>query len=68
MTKIDGNDETNFAVTFECEKETKTVRARKIVLATGLQDIIPSTPGLQEIWGKGLYWYAETPSFSFLGD
>ncbi|KAA8643064.1 hypothetical protein EYZ11_008896 [Aspergillus tanneri] len=30
--------------------------ARKLVLATGLVDIIPDTPGLQEAWGKGVYW------------
>lgn len=32
------------------------IRARSIVLATGLQDIIPNTPGLQENWGKAIYW------------
>lgn len=33
-----------------------TISARKIVLATGLRDILPSTPGLQENWGKGIFW------------
>ncbi|KAF6820061.1 sulphydryl oxidase [Colletotrichum plurivorum] len=56
VTKIDGNDETTFNISFQSDQQTKTVRARKIVLATGLKDIIPSTPGLQEIWGKGLFW------------
>ncbi|PHH60296.1 hypothetical protein CDD81_1886 [Ophiocordyceps australis] len=32
------------------------VTARKIVLATGLRDLIPATPGLRENWGKGIYW------------
>ncbi|RAL09144.1 NAD(P)/FAD-dependent oxidoreductase [Aspergillus homomorphus CBS 101889] len=30
--------------------------ARKVVLATGLVDEIPDVPGLQEAWGKGVYW------------
>ncbi|KAI1325117.1 putative thioredoxin reductase [Xylariaceae sp. FL0255] len=33
-----------------------TVGARKIVLATGLRDILPTTPGIQRNWGKGIYW------------
>lgn len=30
--------------------------ARKIVLGTGLRDVLPDTPGLQEAWGKGIFW------------
>ncbi|EHK20137.1 uncharacterized protein TRIVIDRAFT_58598 [Trichoderma virens Gv29-8] len=33
-----------------------TFTARKIILATGLRDLLPSTPGLIENWGKGIYW------------
>lgn len=29
---------------------------RKVVLATGMRDILPSTTGLTENWGKGIYW------------
>ncbi|KAJ2983609.1 hypothetical protein NUW58_g6221 [Xylaria curta] len=36
--------------------EERTVGARGIILATGLRDIIPDTPGLQQNWGKGIYW------------
>lgn len=32
------------------------ITARKVVLATGLKDDLPTTPGLQENWGKGIYW------------
>ncbi|KAG5797344.1 hypothetical protein H9Q69_003648 [Fusarium xylarioides] len=31
------------------------ILARKIVLATGLKDILPSTPGIEENWGRGIY-------------
>ncbi|CAG8321109.1 unnamed protein product [Penicillium nalgiovense] len=30
--------------------------ARKIVLGTGVRDILPPTPGLRENWGKGIFW------------
>ncbi|KAL2811307.1 hypothetical protein BJX63DRAFT_276738 [Aspergillus granulosus] len=30
--------------------------ARKIVLATGLIDLLPNTPGLVEGFGKGIFW------------
>lgn len=30
--------------------------ARKIVLGTGLRDLLPSTPGLREAFGKGIFW------------
>jgi thioredoxin reductase len=31
-------------------------KAHKVVLATGMQDIMPSTPGVAENWGKGIFW------------
>ncbi|KAI1303492.1 sulphydryl oxidase [Xylaria venustula] len=36
--------------------EESTFGARSIVLATGLSDIIPGTPGIQQNWGKGIFW------------
>lgn len=30
--------------------------ARRIVLATGMMDILPNTTGLAEAWGTGIYW------------
>jgi hypothetical protein len=30
--------------------------ARKIVLGTGLRDLIPPTPGMREAFGKGIFW------------
>ncbi|EDN10068.1 hypothetical protein I7I51_07107 [Histoplasma capsulatum] len=33
---------------------TKT--ARKIILATGIEDILPDTPGISEAWSRGIYW------------
>ncbi|TLD32805.1 hypothetical protein PspLS_00256 [Pyricularia sp. CBS 133598] len=57
VTKIDGNDQQNFAVTtVGFDNSTTTVRARKIVLATGLKDDLPETPGIWENWGKGMFW------------
>lgn len=47
---------TEFAVTAVFSDGPKTVSARKIVLATGLHDILPKTPGIRANWGKGIYW------------
>lgn len=30
--------------------------ARRIILGTGVRDVLPSTPGIKEGWGKGMYW------------
>ncbi|KAJ4246547.1 hypothetical protein NW762_013488 [Fusarium torreyae] len=35
---------------------TRNMTTRKVVLATGLKDIIPTTPGIAENWGKGIYF------------
>ncbi|KAJ0160996.1 putative thioredoxin reductase [Colletotrichum tanaceti] len=57
VTKIAGSNAENFLVTTSCANNTvKTVRARKVVLATGLKDDLPETPGIWENWGKGMYW------------
>lgn len=58
VTKIEAqNNNTVFTVTKTNEAgESDQVSARKIVLATGLRDLLPDTPGLQEEWGKGIYW------------
>lgn len=29
---------------------------RKVVLATGMKDDLPTTPGVMENWGQGIYW------------
>ncbi|KAL2126986.1 hypothetical protein VTI74DRAFT_11502 [Chaetomium olivicolor] len=35
---------------------TTNITARKIILATGLRDILPLTPGVRENWGQGIFW------------
>ncbi|KFY28395.1 hypothetical protein V493_02955 [Pseudogymnoascus sp. VKM F-4281 (FW-2241)] len=30
--------------------------SRKLILATGLRDILPETPGLKEAWSRGIFW------------
>lgn len=32
----------------------RTLQARKLILATGVQDILPDIPGLQAEWGRGV--------------
>lgn len=38
------------------DSEGKTYSSRKIVLATGLVDDLPDTPGLAESWARGIFW------------
>lgn len=34
----------------------KSYTSRKLVLGTGVSDVLPDTPGVDEAWGKGLFW------------
>ncbi|KAI0008111.1 sulphydryl oxidase [Xylariaceae sp. FL0662B] len=57
VTKIEAlNNNTVFNVLAKFKDGERTVSAHKIVLATGLRDLLPNTPGLQENWGKGIFW------------
>jgi thioredoxin reductase len=60
VTKITSADErnTHFIVSTLTPQGTPSanVTARKIVLATGLRDILPLTPGIRENWGQGIFW------------
>jgi thioredoxin reductase len=60
VTKITPGDEqnTHFLVTTTGPRGAGevTLKARKIVLATGLRDILPLTPGVRENWGQGIFW------------
>ncbi|EME39761.1 hypothetical protein DOTSEDRAFT_74609 [Dothistroma septosporum NZE10] len=38
------------------ENKPVTFTTRKIVLGTGMKDILPETPGIEENWGKGIFW------------
>jgi thioredoxin reductase len=42
----------SFEVTLE---DGATAWARKLVLATGVVDVLPDRPGFQELWGRGIY-------------
>ncbi|EEQ83624.1 hypothetical protein RJZ56_005374 [Blastomyces dermatitidis] len=33
-----------------------TKLARKVILATGMEDVLPDTPGIREAWSQGIYW------------
>ncbi|KAI1773346.1 FAD/NAD(P)-binding domain-containing protein [Hypoxylon cercidicola] len=58
VTSIEAlNNNTLFNVaTLYFDGTTGVASAKKVVLATGLRDILPSTPGIEENWGKGIFW------------
>ncbi|TVY54580.1 putative thioredoxin reductase [Lachnellula cervina] len=33
-----------------------TYSSRKIILATGLSDVLPDTPGVKDAWQRGIFW------------
>lgn len=41
-----------FSVTLE---DGRRLRSRKLLLATGLVDVLPELPGLPDLWGRGVY-------------
>lgn len=50
---IGTNEASAFSVV---DSSGKNYTARKIVLGTGMRDVLPDTPGVQEAWGKGIFW------------
>lgn len=48
--------ENNTYFSVKTEGSPMTLTARKIVLATGLRDLLPDTPGIKENWGSGIFW------------
>jgi thioredoxin reductase len=50
-TEVSGSDG-SFVVRLE---DRDDVLARKLVLATGVVDKLPETPGFRELWGRGIY-------------
>lgn len=53
---------------FEAELDSgKTVRARKLVVATGVVDLLPDVPGLAERWGKSVLHCPYCHGYEFAG-
>lgn len=34
----------------------RSYKTRKVILGTGLKDILPDTPDVSTLWGQGMYW------------
>ncbi|KAL5358961.1 FAD/NAD(P)-binding domain-containing protein [Aspergillus floccosus] len=56
VSSITATGNGNFSAFSVADSDGKTHTARKVVLGTGMKDILPDTPGLQEAWGKGIFW------------
>jgi len=50
-TRITGEPD-GFTVEFA---DGSSEQARRIILATGMADVLPAVPGLDELWGRGAY-------------
>lgn len=40
---------------FDVQMADGAARARKVILATGLRDLLPDVPGFAELWGTGVF-------------
>ncbi|KAJ5179960.1 hypothetical protein N7492_003170 [Penicillium capsulatum] len=56
VTSIEPQGDGSFSAFTVSDDTGKKYTARKIVLATGVKDVLPDTPGLKENWGKGIWW------------
>jgi thioredoxin reductase len=54
VTSISSVNNASSFITTDSSGQTYT--SRKVVLATGLVDVLPDTPGLKEAWSRGIYW------------
>ena len=54
VTSIVSVNNSSYFITTDDSGQNYT--SRKIVLATGLVDVLPDTPGLQDAWSRGIYW------------
>jgi thioredoxin reductase len=55
--------------------ESEPIDTRKLVLATGVTDVLPEIPGVQDLWGRGVYhcpychgWEVRDRVWGILGD
>ncbi|KFY62456.1 hypothetical protein V496_04588 [Pseudogymnoascus sp. VKM F-4515 (FW-2607)] len=53
LSIVSQNNGSSFVTT---DQSGQTYTSRKIILATGLRDILPETPGIKEAWSKGIFW------------
>ncbi len=44
----------NVGAAIEVETADEVVRTRRLLVATGLEDVLPDIPGLREQWGRGV--------------
>lgn len=56
VASIKPNGGGGFSAFTVTDHKGETYTARKIVLGTGMKDILPDTPGLRKAWGKGIFW------------
>lgn len=56
VTSVESVGDENFTIFNVIDNTGSHYSARKVVIATGLRDVLPSTPGISAAWGKGLFW------------
>ena len=54
VVSITANDNGSYFTTED--QDGRQYLSKRIILATGFRDLLPNTPGLADIWGRGIYW------------
>lgn len=58
VTNITAHNTTypSFTVEATLPSGQTSLTARSVILATGIRDILPDTPGIADAWARGIYW------------
>lgn len=56
VTSVVSTNTTNVTAFLTTDSSGMTYSSRKVILATGLNDVLPETPGVREAWSRGIWW------------
>jgi len=59
------NDASRVSDGFLVRTETEAFRSKRLILATGVSDELPSTPGLADLWGKRAFFCPYCDGYEF---
>ncbi|KAL4515805.1 hypothetical protein Ndes2526A_g00509 [Nannochloris sp. 'desiccata'] len=67
-TKLQKNELVTKTWCFEVYTEDdNSYRSKKLILATGMRDLMPNVPGFQQFWGKGIWVCLYCDAYEYAG-
>lgn len=67
VTKAEKMRDEHFRITAEVETEMQTFEARRILLATGLRDLLPDCPGFRDFYGMSVHHCPDCDGYEVTG-